>query len=96
MGARVSATARLAPQVARYTYVYAIALNSTGNTGEAIAVISGAVQSFPANFDIGWAHVTLLRDAGRLDNARAAAAALVLRFPGNENALNLLRSFDTA
>jgi Flp pilus assembly protein TadD len=88
--------ARLAPQVARYTYVHAIALNSTGNTGEAIAVISGAVQSFPANFDIGWAHVTLLRDAGRLDNARAAAAALVLRFPGNENALNLLRSFDTA
>ena len=89
-------SARLAPDSARYVYVYAVALNSAGRVEEAIAVMSDAARRFPADFDISWAMVTLLRDAGRLDEARDAAADLVRRFPGNENASNLLNSFDAA
>ena len=88
--------ARLAPEVSRYTYVYAIALNSVGRAGEALAAINEAAKAFPADFDIGFAQVTMLRDAGRIDEARIAAVQLVMRFPGNQNAQNLLRSFDAA
>ena len=88
--------AELTPAVPRYIYVYAIALNSLGDSRRALDIIATAAQSFPADFDIGWAHVTFLSDAGRLDAARDAAADLLKRFPGNENALTLLQSFDAA
>ena len=94
--AELALAARLAPDNARYVYVHAVALNSAGRLDEAIAVISAAARDFPADFDIGWAEVTLLRDKGEIDAARDAAARLVERFPANENAMNLLRSFDTA
>ncbi|MBT8077424.1 MAG: ammonia-forming cytochrome c nitrite reductase subunit c552 [Gammaproteobacteria bacterium] len=88
--------AELAPDNARYTYVHAIALNSAGREDEAISIISQAARDFPADFDIGWAEVTLKRDAGEIDAARDAAQRLVERFPGNENALSLMQSFDAA
>ena len=94
--AELALAARLAPDNARYVYVHAIALNSAGQLDEAIAIISAAARDFPADFDIGWAEVTLLRDKGEIDAARDAAARLVERFPANENAISLLRSFDAA
>jgi predicted Zn-dependent protease len=76
----------------RYTYVYAIALNSLGQAEEAVAVMQQASARFPADFDIGWSLVTMLRDQGRLAQAQQAATDLVARFPENENARNLLGS----
>ena len=92
--AELSRAAQLAPGEARFVYVYAIALNSTGDSGQAMAVIEDAAIRFPGDFDIGFAQVTLLREAGQIVAARDAAAMLVERYPGNDNALRLLRSFD--
>lgn len=83
---------RLDPANSRYSYVYAIALNSTGQGDAARDVLQEAQQQFPGDFDIGWTLVTLLRDQGRMDEAREQAALLDSRFPGNENVTGLLRS----
>ena len=53
----------------RYLYVYAVALNSTGQPGAAIEVLKKAHERFPSNVDVLSALVTFNRDAG---NAFAA------------------------
>ena len=56
--------ASLAQDNARYIYVYAVALNSTGKPGEAIEQLEIAHQRFPANIEILQALVSFNRDAG--------------------------------
>jgi Flp pilus assembly protein TadD len=68
--------ARLAPDNARYVYVYAVALNSTGNTERAIMVLQGAHNRFPNNTDILNALVAFHRDSGNSEAARTYAEKL--------------------
>jgi predicted Zn-dependent protease len=42
----------LAPENARYSYSYAIALNSTGAPAEAIALLERAHRQYPADRDL--------------------------------------------
>jgi tetratricopeptide (TPR) repeat protein len=86
----------LEPDNARYIFVYAIALNSLGRGDAAVDVLQQARERFPSDFEIGWSLVTMLRDQGRLDEARQEAADLTRRFPGNENAAALLQSLSSA
>ena len=86
----------LEPDSARYIFVYAIALNSLGRGEAAVDVLQQARERFPSDFEIGWSLVTMLRDQGRMDEARQEAADLTRRFPGNENAAALLQSLSSA
>jgi len=56
--------ADLAPDEARYLYVYAVALNSTGEPEQAIIVLQGAHNRHPNNRDILSALVAFHRDSG--------------------------------
>ena len=61
--------ANLTPENARYAFVYAIALNSTGNTEQAIMVLEAAHNRFPNNTEILNALVAFHRDIGNQDAA---------------------------
>jgi predicted Zn-dependent protease len=65
----LEAAARLAPENTRYIYVYAVALNSTGQADEAIKQLQIAHDRFPANVEILQALISFNRDTG---NAFAA------------------------
>ncbi|HEX7062690.1 MAG TPA: ammonia-forming cytochrome c nitrite reductase subunit c552 [Woeseiaceae bacterium] len=84
--------AELDPKISRYTYALAVALNSLGKPGEALALLERARGDFPDDYEIGWALATMRRDAGDLAGARQAASDLVRRFPGDANATALLES----
>jgi predicted CXXCH cytochrome family protein len=72
--------ANLAPDNARYAYVYGIGLNSVGKQREALAVLKAADARQPYNLDILSALISMLREAGdnkaALVYARKAAEAL--------------------
>lgn len=66
----------LNPDDARYIYIYAVALNSTGNPEQAIMVLLGAHNHHPNNRDILSALVALYRDMGNQAAARTYAEKL--------------------
>jgi tetratricopeptide (TPR) repeat protein len=84
--------ASLQPDESRFVYVYAIALNSQDRPAEAIALLRDAARRFPTNFEIHWALATMLRDQGRLEDAREVAEALSAIYPQVESIQNLLQS----
>jgi predicted CXXCH cytochrome family protein len=81
---------QLAPDNPRYTYVYAIALNSLGRSAEATRMLHGAADRWPADRDIQFALAALERDAGHKEEARKAAQALVAADPDDREARALL------
>ena len=72
--------AKLAPDNARYAYVYGIGLNSAGKQREALAALKAADAHHPYNLDILRALISIQREAGdnksALVYARKAADAL--------------------
>ena len=68
--------ARYSPDNARYVYVYAVALNSAGETARALLVLQGAHNRFPNNTDILSALVAFNRDSGNPEAARRYAERL--------------------
>jgi len=84
--------ARLAPQTIRYSYAYGIALNSQGRAREAVQVMTQALQRDNQNRDLLFALATINRDLGQLGNARDFAQRLVIAFPEDAGAQQLLRS----
>jgi tetratricopeptide (TPR) repeat protein len=68
--------AKLAPENARYTYVYAVALHSMGNARKAITTLETALQQHPYDRQIMEALVAFYRDAGELEKAKTIAARL--------------------
>jgi len=82
----------LEPGNARFAYVYAVALNSLGRIERSVDVMEDAAIRFPGDFDIRWALVALLRDHGRIDEAKAAAASLAEQYPEVESVQVLLHS----
>jgi predicted CXXCH cytochrome family protein len=81
---------QLAPDNARYTYVYAIALNSLGRSAEATRTLQRAAERWPADRNILFALAALERDAGHQDEARKAAQKLVAGDPDDREARSLL------
>jgi len=83
---------QLAPDNARFAYVYAIALNSLGQVDNSIAAMQDAANRFPAEFDVQWALVSMLRDQGRNAEAKAVAEDLSRQYPEDQDVRALLRS----
>jgi predicted CXXCH cytochrome family protein len=65
--------AALAPDNARYAYVYAIALSSTGAVPQAVEVLERTHRQHPADPDVLTALVSITRQSG--DNAKALSYA---------------------
>ena len=86
--------AKLAPDNARYAYVYAIGLNSAGKPREALAVLKAANVRQPYNLDILSALISLQRESGdnkaALIYARKAAEAL----PDNKEIKQLITELE--
>jgi tetratricopeptide (TPR) repeat protein len=76
----LAVASKLAPDNARYAYVYAIGLNSAGKQREALTVLKAASARQPYNLDILSALISMQREAGdnkaALHYARKAAEAL--------------------
>jgi tetratricopeptide (TPR) repeat protein len=85
----------LAPDVPRYSYVYAVALDSAGQGAKALDVLKQAHERFPGDVDILGALAAYSRDAGRLSAALDYARALVALAPGDPSASRLLRELQT-
>ena len=61
----------LAPDNARYAYVYAIALNSTGAADQAMTLLERTHRQHPADTDVLVALVSIARDSGDLEHGTA-------------------------
>ena len=77
---------QLAPDNPRYTYVYAVALNSMGRSADATRLLHRAAERWPADRNILFALAAMERDAGHKDEARKAANALVAADPDDREA----------
>jgi predicted CXXCH cytochrome family protein len=75
--------AALAPDNARYAYVYAVALNSTGSAAEATAVLERTHKQHPTDWDVLVTLITFERDSGDLTAALAYAQELAALEPSN-------------
>jgi predicted CXXCH cytochrome family protein len=73
----------LMPANARYAYVYAVALNSTGAAADAVALLEDAHRQHPADHDVLTALVSFARDKGDFALALRYARDLVTLEPGN-------------
>ena len=74
--------ARLAPESAYLTYVYAVALSEDRQTATALAALRAAVKLHPMDQNLLGATALIARNAGRFDEALAAAKRLEELFPG--------------
>jgi len=83
--------AELAPDRARYAYVYGIALHSTGQAERGLAVLAEAQRRHPTDWEILLALASFHRDAGAVSKARDYAARLLALDPENPQAQALAR-----
>jgi len=84
----------LAPDNARYGYVYAIALNSAGRRGEALTVLRSALQRHPEDLEILGALVSINREAGDRRAALRYAKQAAILLPGNADLGRLLADLE--
>ena len=77
--------AALAPDNPRNAYVYAVALNSTGHSAEAIRTLAAALEKHPENRELLIALVQMDQEAGDLAGALAYAERLAAIAPEDKN-----------
>jgi Flp pilus assembly protein TadD len=90
--AELERAAQLAPESARYTYVYAVALNSAGKQAEALRQLKDNEHRHPADRDTLFALVDLLRKHNDRQHAMDYAKALVELLPDDPSVAALLES----
>ncbi len=87
--------AELAPNNSRYTYVYGIALHSTGESERALAVMKEAQGRHPYDRELLFGLATINRDVGALEAAVRNAAQLVELWPEDAEAVQLLQQLES-
>jgi tetratricopeptide (TPR) repeat protein len=87
--------AKLAADEPRYTYVYAVALHSYGDSRRGIDMLEQAHRNFPGEREILQALAGMLADGGEVERARRYAALLVELTPEDPQAQQLQRSLAT-
>ena len=80
----------LAPDNLRYTYVYAITLNSTGKPDPALRILGETYQRHPYNREVLPGLASILRDRGRPKEATMYAEERVAVMPESAEAKRLL------
>ncbi len=84
----------LAPDNARYAYVYAIALNSTGAPEPALALLERTHQLHPTDRDVLAALVSIAQQSGDLNKALIHARELAALSPGDEQINRLVQQME--
>ena len=84
--------AELAPDQARYAYVYGVTLHSNGRGGEALTVLDANLARHPNDRDTLLALVSFNRDAGDAVTALAYAERLARIEPTDRNLAGLIES----
>jgi predicted CXXCH cytochrome family protein len=84
--------AELAPELARYSYVYAVALHSAGRRGDAILALKETVARHPHDRDALSALIAFNRDAGDLVSALDYAERLARLTPTDANLSALIKA----
>jgi Tfp pilus assembly protein PilF len=85
----------LDPSNARYNYVYAVALHSTGERMKAISVLELTHKRHPADRDVIEALIAYERDSGNAAVAMEYAKQLIQLDPGDSNVESLLSRLGT-
>jgi predicted CXXCH cytochrome family protein len=88
--------AELDPMVARYTYVYAVALHSAGQAGQGIAILEQAQKRWPHDHDVLLGLASFQLEAGRTAAARRTASALIAAYPADPDARALAQQLGIA
>ena len=86
--------AQLAPEQARYAYVHAVALNSAGRGGEAIAVLKDSLARHPDDRETLLALISFSRQGGDISAALAYAQQLARMAPTDPNVTRLLQELE--
>ena len=86
--------AKLAPDNARYAYVYAIGLNSAGEQREALAVLKAANVRQPYNLDVLSALISMQREAGNNKAALVYARKAAESLPDNKEITQLITELE--
>ncbi len=73
----------LDPATARYTYVYAVALHSTGQAEKSIRRLQQATQRWPYDRDMLMALTSFQLESGKRQDAQATARRLVAAYPAD-------------
>ncbi|BAQ16388.1 tetratricopeptide repeat protein [Methyloceanibacter caenitepidi] len=90
--AELARAAELEPDRVRYTYVYAVGLNSVGRRVEAIAALKAGLERHPQNADILTALVNYSRAEGDLKGALLYAQRLAKADPANPEVKSLVEA----
>jgi tetratricopeptide (TPR) repeat protein len=86
--------ARIAPDNARYAYVYAVGLHSSGQPREALAVLKTAEARHPYDLDILSALISMLREADDDTSALSYARKAFEILPANDGIKQLLQELE--
>ncbi|NCF29501.1 MAG: tetratricopeptide repeat protein [Gammaproteobacteria bacterium] len=89
---RLGQAAELRPDIPRYAYIHALALQKIGDAENALVVLRAAHHRHPNDRDILIALATMSRDRGDLESAVKYAKALVKLAPTEPEARQLLES----
>ncbi len=92
--AELAEAVRLAPDDARFAYVYAVALQSTGREDEALAVLVTAERKNPFDFDLLTGLVSMYIEAGRTEDSLPYARQLVELLPDDEGLRSMIREIE--
>jgi predicted CXXCH cytochrome family protein len=89
--AELRRAAEIEPERARYTFVYAVALHSTGQTENATAVLEQNLARHPSDHDTLMALVSFHRGAGHIDLALKYAEQLAQTIPEDKDLARLIQ-----
>jgi Flp pilus assembly protein TadD len=83
--------AELAPDNTHYSYVYAVALNSSGSSADAIALLNSVHKRHPTDREVLTGLIAFQRDRGEIASALAYANELAALEPGNPQAQRMIQ-----
>lgn len=92
----LAVAAKLAPDNARYSYVYAVGLHSAGRRGEAQSVLRAAEARHPYDLEILGTLVSMIREAGKPRDALPYARKIAEVLPDDPGVKRLLAELERA
>jgi len=90
----LAVAAKLAPDNARYSYVYGVGLHSAGRRGEALTVLRAAEARHPYDLEILGTLVSMIREAGKPRDALPYARKIAEALPGDPAVKRLIAELE--
>jgi tetratricopeptide (TPR) repeat protein len=92
----LAVAAKLAPDNARYGFVYAVGMHSAGRRGEALSVLRAAEARHPYDLEILGALVSMIREAGKPQDALPYARKIAEVLPDDGGVRQLVAELERA